>query len=56
MSPQKCERCGTTKQLVEYAPIENENTGEILEDSGIIACEVCNKKLSKMLKGLHWAF
>ena len=51
MSPQKCERCGTTKQLVEYAPIENENTGEILEDFGIIACKVCSKKLSKMPNG-----
>jgi hypothetical protein len=55
MKQQKCERCGTTKQLVGYAPIEDENTGEILEGSGIIACKVCNKKLSKMLKGLHWA-
>lgn len=43
----KCERCGTTKQLVEYGRVED-------EDSGIIACKVCDKKLSKMLKGMHW--
>ena len=55
MEQQKCERCGTTKQLVDYPPFENENTGEILAGSGIIACEVCNKKLSKMLEGQHWA-
>lgn len=55
MEQQKCERCGTTKQLVEYAPFENENSGEILADSGIIVCAVCNKKLSKMLEGQHWA-
>jgi protein-arginine kinase activator protein McsA len=47
MKQQKCERCGTTKQTVEYTPIEN-------EESRIIACKVCDKKLSKMLKGLHW--
>jgi len=47
MKQQKCERCGTTKQLVEYGKITD-------EDSGIIACKVCDKKLSKMLNGLHW--
>jgi hypothetical protein len=45
----KCERCGltNTEYLVKYVPEKN-------EDSGIMACTVCDKKLSKMLKGLHW--
>jgi hypothetical protein len=47
MSALICERCGTRKQLVEYFPIGN-------EESGIIACKVCNEKLEKMLNGLHW--
>jgi hypothetical protein len=47
MKDLKCERCGTTKQLVEYGKIEN-------EDSQVITCKVCDKKLSKMLKNMHW--
>lgn len=47
MKQQKCERCGTTKQTTEYGTIGD-------EDSGIITCKVCDKKLSKMLEGLHF--